>query len=47
LVHEGRLSVVEIAAQLDHNRQCVSTHAHVMAEDRDGEHISTEEQLNP
>ena len=39
LIHEGRLSVVEIAAQLGHNPTvCLDTYAHVMAEERDGEH---------
>src|SRR3954464_13492316 len=46
LIHEGRLSVVEIATQLGHNPTvCLDTHAHVMAEERDGEHISAEEQI--
>src|SRR4051794_24681885 len=46
LIHEGRLSVVEIAAQLGHNPTvCLDTYAHVMAEERDGEHISAEEQI--
>ena len=32
LIHEGRLSVVEIAAQLGHNPTvCLDTYAHVMA----------------
>jgi hypothetical protein len=44
LIHEGRLSVVEIAAQLGHNpRVCLDTYAHVMAEARDGEHVTAEE----
>ena len=35
LIHEGRLSVVEIAAQLGHNPTvCLDTYAHVMAEQR-------------
>ena len=46
LIHEGRLSVVEIAAQLGHNPTvCLDTYAHVMAEERDGEHVSAEEQI--
>ena len=46
LLHEGRLSVVEIAAQLGHNPTvCLDTYAHVMAEERDGEHVSAEEQI--
>jgi integrase len=33
LIHEGRLSVVDIAAQLGHNPTvCLDTYAHVMAE---------------
>jgi integrase len=46
LIHEGRLSVVEIAAQLGHNPTvCLDTYAHVMAEERDGEHVSAEKQI--
>src|SRR5690348_6424622 len=46
LIHEGRLSVVEIAAQLGHNPTvCLDTYAHVMAEERDGEHVGAEEQI--
>jgi integrase len=46
LIHEGRLSVVEIAAQLGHNPTVrLDTYAHVMAEERDGEHVSSEEQI--
>jgi integrase len=46
LIHEGRLSVVEIAAQLWHNPTvCLDTYAHVMAEERDGDHVSAEEQI--
>ena len=46
LIHEGRLSVVEIAAQLGHNPTvCLDTYAHVIAEERDGEHVSAEEQI--
>ena len=40
LIHEGRLSVVEIAAQLGHNPTvCLDTYAHVMAEQDGGEPI--------
>src|SRR3954464_11897748 len=46
LIHEGRLSVVEIAAQLGHNPTvCLDTYAHVMAEERDGERVGAEEQI--
>lgn len=46
LIHEGRLSVVDIAAQLGHNPTvCLDTYAHVMAEQRGGEPISAEEQI--
>jgi len=46
LIHEGRLSVVEIAAQLGHNPTvCLDTYAHVMAEERDGEHVSAQDQI--
>ena len=46
LIHEGRLSVVEIAAQLGHNPTvCLDTYAHVMAEQRGGERVSAEEQI--
>src|SRR4051794_11277665 len=46
LIHEGRLSVVEIAAQLGHNPTvCLDTYAHVMAEEREGEHVSAEVQI--
>ena len=46
LIHEGRLSVVDIAAQLGHNPTvCLDTYAHVMAEERDGEHLSAEVQI--
>jgi hypothetical protein len=38
LIHEGRLSVVEISAQLGHNPTvCLDRYAHVMAEERDGD----------
>jgi integrase len=46
LIHEGRLSVVEIAAQLGHNPTvCLDTYAHVMAEEREGDHLSAEVQI--
>ena len=46
LIHEGRLSVVEIAAQLGHNPTvCLDTYAHVMAEQDGGERVGAEEQL--
>ncbi len=46
LIHEGRLSVVEIAAQRGHNPTvCLDTYAHVMAEQEDGERTSAEEQI--
>jgi integrase len=46
LIHEGRLSVVEIAAQLGHNPTvCLDTYAHVMAEQDGGDRTSAEEQI--
>jgi integrase len=46
LIHEGRMSVVEIAAQLGHNPTvCLDTYAHVMAEQAGGERIGAVEQL--
>ena len=46
LIHEGRLSVVEIAAQLGHNPTvCPDTYAHVMAEQVGGERVSAEQQI--
>src|SRR3954467_15244872 len=46
LIHEGRLSVVEIAAQLGHNPTvCLDTYGHVMAEQDGGERVSAEEQI--
>ena len=46
LIHEGRLSVVEIAAQLGHNPTvCLDTYAHVMAEQDGGDRIRAEEQI--
>jgi integrase len=46
LIHEGRLSIVEIAQQLGHNpTTCLSTYAHVMAELREAEKVSAEEAI--
>jgi hypothetical protein len=46
LIHEGRLSVVDIAAQLGHNPTvCLDTYAHVMAEQRGAESVTAEEQI--
>src|SRR4051812_47351157 len=46
LIHEGRLSVVEIAAQLGHNPTvCLDTYAHAMAEQDGGERMGAEEQI--
>jgi integrase len=46
LIHEGRLSVVEIAAQLGHNPTvCLDTYAHVMAEQEGGERVGAEQQI--
>ena len=46
LIHEGRLSVVEIAAQLGHNPTvCLDTYGHVMSEQRGAEHVGAEEQI--
>ena len=46
LIHEGRMSVVEIAAQLGHNPTvCLDTYAHVMAEQAGGERVSAERQI--
>src|SRR3954454_3784631 len=46
LIHEGRMSVVEIAAQLGHNPTvCLDTYAHVMAEQAGGERVSAVEQI--
>ena len=45
-IHEGRLSIVELAEQLGHNPTvCLSTYAHVMAELRGAERISAEDQI--
>jgi integrase len=46
LIHEGRLSVVDIAAQLGHNPTvCLDTYAHVMAEQRGAEPVSAEREI--
>src|SRR3954454_14676332 len=46
LIHEGRLSVVDIAAQLGHNPTvCLDTYAHVMAEQRGSEAVSAEAEI--
>jgi integrase len=46
LIHEGRLSVVEIAAQLGHNPTvCLDTYGHVMAEQSGGDKLGAEEQI--
>jgi integrase len=46
LIHEGRLSVVDIAAQLGHNPTvCLDTNAHVMAEQRGAEHVGAAEPI--
>ena len=44
MIHEGRLSVVEIAAQLGHSpTQTLGTYGHVIAELADAEKVSAEE----
>jgi integrase len=46
LIHEGRLSVVDIAGQLGHNPTvCLDTYAHVMAEQRGAERVGAVEQI--
>ena len=46
LIHERRLSIVEIAHQLGHNPNvCLSTYAHVMAELDSDRGASAEEQI--
>ena len=46
LIYEGRLSVVDIAAQLGHNPTvCLDTYAHVMAEQRGAEPVSAEAEI--
>ena len=46
LIHENRLSIIEIAAQLGHNPNvCLSTYAHVMADLDDARGVSAEDQI--
>ena len=46
LIHEGRYSIVEIAAQLGHDpNTCLSTYAHVIAELDGQRNISAEQQI--
>jgi integrase len=46
LIYEGRLSVVDIAAQLGHNPTvCLDTYGHVMAEQRGAEPVSAATQI--
>jgi integrase len=46
LIHEGRLSTVEIAEQLGHSpATCLSRYAHVFAELRGAEKVSAQEQI--
>jgi integrase len=46
LIHEGRHSIVDIAAQLGHDAtMTLSTYAHVVAELRDPPKLSAEEQI--
>src|SRR4051794_6267576 len=46
LIHEGRLSIVEIAEQLGHSPTvCLNTYAHVIAELRGAEKVDAEEQI--
>src|SRR5215210_7894961 len=46
LIYEGRLSGVDIAAQLGHNPTvCLDTYAHVMAEQHGSEAVSAAEQI--
>jgi integrase len=46
LIHEGRMSIVEIAEQLGHNpTMCLDTYGHVMRELAGGERVSAEEQI--
>ena len=48
LIHERRLSIVEIAHQLGQNPNvCLLTYAHVMAELDDDRGTSAEEQIRP
>ena len=46
LIHEGRLSIVEIAEQLGHNpTACLDTYGHVMRELAGAERLRAEEQI--
>jgi integrase len=46
LIHEGRHSIVEIAAQLGHNpTTCLSTYAHVIAELQEAPRVPAEQQI--
>jgi integrase len=46
LIHEGRHSIVDIAAQLGHDAtMTLSTYAHVVAELRDAPKVTAEEQI--
>jgi hypothetical protein len=46
LIHEGRLSIVELAEQLGHNpSMCLATYTHVMAELRAAPKVNAEEQI--
>ena len=48
LIHEGRHSIVEIAAQLGHNpTTCLSTYAHVIAELQEAPRVPAEQQIRP
>lgn len=46
LIHEGRHSIVEIAAQLGHDpTTCLSTYAHVIAELQEAPRVTAERQI--
>ena len=46
LIHEGRHSIVEIAAQLGHNpTTCLSSYAHVIAELQEAPRVPAEQQI--
>lgn len=46
MLHEGRLSIIEIASQLGHSAETLlSTYAHVFAELKDQPRISAAEQI--
>jgi integrase len=46
LIHEGRLSIVDIAAQMGHRPTvCLDTYAHVLAEQRGAPSVSAEERI--